>query len=394
MPVAIVSQWARRYVVVSALFLLLWQAGVIVGVPRRAAVTLGVFGFVLHMLFGKAYSLVPSYFDRDLAAAHAPAVQFPLTVAGTVGLFVTSLQGFPWAETAGTLGAVLWTLGVAVFLGTLLWTIRGNISGAATATGGANAHRKPVDRAANAFVPIGMAYLVAGSYEMVAIYTGMPALLDGYAPRVSHLLAAGTAGMFVFALGFRLLPRFLVASPPTWLVIVVLPTGALGPALLATTLGGGRWFVLGALVEAVAVVGFALAYLTLFVRSERRRVGFYGVLAGVCGGVLAVALGLAFAFGHRSPVLELVHFRLNVLGFLGLTIVGVAYQFYPPAVGTLPAASDRTALVSIGLLAGGLLAQLASVFVAVLPLLLVGELMTLLGAMLYVYVLLAVFDAR
>ena len=394
MSAAIVSRWAQRYVVVSALCLVLWQAGVLVGIPRAAEVILGVFGFVLHMLFGKAYSLVPSYFDRELAAPNALAIQLPLTVGGTAGLFVASLRGVPWAEAIGALGAVLWTLGVAVFLGTLLWTIRDDLSGAATGTGGANTHRKQVDRAANAFVPVGLAYLLAGTYETLAIHTGLPTVLDGYPPRVSHLLAAGTAGMFVFALGFRLLPRFVVATPPTWLVAVVLPTGAVGPALLATTLGGGRWFVLAAVVETIAVVGFSLAYIALFVRSDRRRVGFYGVLAGVCGGVLAVSVGLSFALGHRSPPLELVHFRSNVLGFLGLTIVGVAYQFYPPAVGTFPAASDRTAFVSIGALAGGLLVQLAGVLAGVRSALLIGELLTLIGAMLYAYVLLGVFDAR
>lgn len=394
MSAAIVSRWAQRYVVVSALFLIVWQAGALVGTPRAAEVIVGVFGFVLHMLFGKAYSLVPSYFDRELAAPHALAVQLPLTAGGTVGLFAASLRGFPWAEAAGTLGAILWALGVAVFLGTLLWTIRDNLSGAATGTGGANTHRKPIDRAANAFVPVGLAYLIVGSYEMLAIHTGLPTVLDGYLPRVSHLLAAGTAGMFVFALGFRLLPRFLVATPPMWLVAVVLPTGAVGPVLLATTLGGGRWFVLAAVIETIAVVGFALAYLALFVRTDRHRVGFDGVLAGVCGGVIAVTVGLSFALGYRSLALELVHFRLNVLGFLGLTIVGVAYQFYPPAVGTFPAASDRTALVSIAVLAGGLLVQLAGVLVGVAVLLLIGEFLTLVGAILYTYVLLAVFDAR
>lgn len=393
MSAAIVSRWAQRYVVVSALFLVCWQSGVLAGISRPAEVVLGVFGFVLHMLFGKAYSLVPSYFDRDLATPYAPAIQFPLTVAGTIGLFAASIRDFPWPNATAAAGAVLWALGVTVFLGTLLWTIRSNLLGAATGTGGANTHRKPIDRAANAFVPVGLVYLVAGSYEIVAIHAGLPTFLDGYLPRVSHLLAAGTAGMFVFALGFRLLPRFLVATPPTWLVAVVLPTGAVGPVLLATTLGDGRSFVLAALVETVAVVGFALAYLALFIRSERRRVGFYGVLAGVCGSLLAVALGISFALGHRSPALELIHFRLNVLGFLGLIIVGVAYQFYPPAVGTFRRASDRTAFISIGALAGGLLTQLVGVFVAV-PLLLAGEILTLVGAVLYTYVLLAVFDAR
>lgn len=393
MSVPTISRWARRYVIVSALFFVLWQVGAVVGIPRHTEVVLGVFGFVLHMIFGKAYSLIPSYFARELSLARAPAVQFPLTVGGTCGLLVASIQTDPaWI---GTLGAIAWGLGVSVFLGALLWTLRDNLLGRATGTSGTNIDRQSVDRIANGFVPIALLYLAVGSYETVAVYTGLPTLLDGYLPRISHLLAAGTAALLVFALGFRLLPRFLVASPPTWLVKVVLPTGALGPVVLATTLGGGGLgFTLGAIIEAVAVIGFALAYAVLFVRSERRRVGFYGVLAGAGSGVLAVALGVSFAFGHLSPSLALAHVRLNVLGFLGLTIIGVAYQFYPPAIGTLRGASNRTALLSIGSLAGGLLVQVVGLVGQLWSVTLFGELLTFIGAILYTYQLVAVFHAH
>lgn len=392
MTAAPVSRWARRYVAVSVLFLVAWQAGVVVGISRHAEVVLGVFGFVLHMVFGKAYSLVPTYFERDLAFSQAPAVQFPLAVAGAGGLVGASLRiGPSWL---GSVGALLWSLGVGVFLGTLLWTIRSNPTGRETATGEARAERRPVDRVANGFVPVAFLYLLAGTYETLAIHTGLPLLLDGYFPRVTHLLAAGTAGVLVFALGFRLLPRFLVASPSRPLVGVVLAAGALGPAVLATHLGDPPWFQLGALVEALAITGFALGYGLLFVRSERRRVGFYGVLAGAVSGVLAVTLGLWFAFGRRSPSLVLAHLRLNLLGFLGLTIVGIAYQFYPPAVGTLPGASDRTALVSIAALASGLLLQLVGLVGRGGVVTTLGQLLTLGGALLYAFLIVAAFTAR
>jgi hypothetical protein len=110
--------------------------------------------------------------------------------------------------------------------------------------------------------------------------------------------------------------------------------------------------------------------------------------------VLAVFLGLSFAFGHRTPSLVLGHFRLNVLGFLGLTIVGLVYQFYPPAVGVLPGSSDRSALVSIAFLAGGLLISIAGIGGTVPALERVGEGLALCGAMLYTYLLVGVFRAR
>jgi hypothetical protein len=392
MTAATVSRWARRFVLASVVFLLGWQAGAVLGVPRRAEVTVAVYGFVLPMVFGKAYSLVPTYFDRELAVPRAPAVQFPLVVLGAGGLVGASLGLGP--DWVGAVGAVSWGLGVSVFLGAILWTVRGNLTGRDTATGGPNAHREPVDRLANRFVPVALGYLAAGSYETVAMHTALTPLLGGSPPRVTHLLAAGTAALLVFALGFRLLPRFTTARPPRPLVAVVLPAGAVGPALLATHLGTGLWFQVGALLEAVAMVGFAATVGVLVVRSSRRRVGFYGVLAGAASGVVAVGLGVWFAVAHASPALVAAHLHLNLLGFLGLTIVGVAYQFYPPAVGALPGASDRAALGSIGGLTTGLGLQVVGLVTGVALVTTVGSALSLGGALLYAYLLVAVFAAQ
>lgn len=392
MTATTVSQWARRYVLVSVLFLVAWQVGVIVGIPKHTEVVLGVYGFILHMIFGKAYSLVPTYFDRELAFPRAPAVQFPFVVIGTGALVAASLQ----IGSAGfvSVGVALWGLGVGVFLGTLLWTIRSNLTGRDTATGEANAGRRPLDRLANGFVPIALGYLILGTYETLAVHTGLSPLLAGYAPRVTHLLAAGTAGLLIFALGFRLLPRFMVAAPPRWLVALVLSAGALGPILLATHLGEAPWFQLGALIEATAVTGFALGIGFLFVRSNRRRVGFYAVLAGAASGVIAVGFGLWFAFDQQSSALVLAHLRLNLLGFLGFTIIGIAYQFYPPAVGAAPGASDRTALISIVALATGLFMQVGGLGGDIPLLTTVGQLLTLGGSLLYAFLIVAAFATR
>lgn len=392
MTAARVSRWSRRYVLASLLFLLAWQVGVVIGISSHAAVILGLYGFVLHTIFGKAYSLVPTYFDREIAFARAPAVQFPFVATGVTALAGAALRvGPPWLA---AVGAALWTVGVGVFLGTLLWTVRGNLTGGDTATGEVNADRQPVDRWANALVPVALLYLAVGSYETLAVNTGAPPLLDGYFPRVVHLLAAGTASVSIFALGFRLLPRFAVAFPPRSLVAVVLPTGAVAPAVLATHLGDSPWFQLGAFLEAVAVGGFAVAVGALFVRSTRRRVGFSAVSAGALSGVVAVVFGLYFAFDGPAAALVRAHRRLNLLGFLGLTIVGVAYQFYPPAVGAFRLSSDRTALVSVGCLTGGLFAQVVGLLARMSLLTDFGEVLALCGALLYAYLIVAVFAER
>lgn len=107
-----------------------------------------------------------------------------------------------------------------------------------------------------------------------------------------------------------------------------------------------------------------------------------------------VAIGLSFAFHRVEPGFLTAHRRLNLFGFLGLTVVGMAYQFYPPNAGGLPGASDRTALVSIGSLAGGLLLQVIGLVGQYPAATTLGELMALAGAVLYAYLLVAVFAAR
>ncbi|SFR85214.1 hypothetical protein SAMN05216559_0052 [Halomicrobium zhouii] len=394
MSAATTSRWARLFVAFGALSFVTWQLATLAGLPRRVGVALGLYGFVFHVLFGKAYSLVPSYFDRQLAIPRAPAVHLPLTATGTLclALAAATVPGVP--SLVGSAGATLWAMGVAVFLAALGWTVRDNLTGAETATGGANEHRRPVDRWANLFVPVALAYLAVGTYGTLALWTPLPPIVDGFAPRVTHLLAAGTATLMVLAVGFRLLPRFLVASPPRPLVALVLPAGAVAPAILAATLYDGIWFQVGAALQGIAVGGFALAYVWLFVRTDRDRVGFYGVLAGAVAGLVGVALGVMFAFsGVSAPLIE-AHYRLNVAGFLGLTIVGVSYQFYPPAVGSIRGVGDRTAFASIGAIAAGLGLEVAGLVAAVPLVTTAGRGAVLVGVLLYAWVVLALFWER
>jgi len=385
MSVPAATRRVHRELHVALAFLVAWQVAALLGAPRDAAVWLGLLGFVLHVLFAKAYTLVPSYFARRLAVPWAPTVQLPLTALGAAGVAGATAGWLPrWL---GAVGATAWLLGVLVFVGSLAWTLRGNLTGAETGTGEPNADRRPVDRFANAFVPVAGAYLLVGSYALAASWTPLPVLLDGFVPRAAHLLGAGTAALLVFAVGFRLLPRFLVAHPPRALVAVVLPAGALGPALIAAGLPHGPWLDLGGALEATAVVGFALAFGWQFVRSDRRRVGFYPVGLGLLAGVVAAGLGLTMAAVGPLPALVRAHANLNLLGLLGLTVVGVTYQFYPPAVGQFPGASDRTALAVVGGLAGGLLVEVLGLLTGVAPLVTAGRALATLGAVGYALLL-------
>lgn len=388
---ATVSRWTRRFVAAGACWLVLWSLAALFALPRRTEVTLVLFGFVFHTLFGKAYALVPSYFDRTLAFPRAPAIQLALSVLGTAGL---AAVGLPWVPAlVGAAGALLWAAGVAVFLGTLAWTIRDNLAGAETGTGDHDADRRPVDRIANAAMPVAFAYLAVGTAVLVAAHIPVDAPFP-YAPRRTHLFAAGTAALLVFAVGFRLLPRFFVADPPKTLVAVALPSGAGAPVLLALTLPAGPIFRFGAALEALAVVAFALAVLWLIARSDRERVGRYGVGLGAISGVAVVGLGLSFAFVGLDTALVVTHYRFALVGFLGLTIVGVATQFYPPAVGEFPVDGDRLALGVLVALAGGLLVDAAGRLTDQPTIATGGLALAALGAVGYTWLLHGIFRQR
>jgi hypothetical protein len=394
MAPAAVSRGSRRFVVLGVAFLVAWQVATLAGARRSTLALLGVHGFVVHVVLGKATALVPSYFDRDLAVPGIARATLPATALGAAALAGWT-EGW-LSDSTGVAGAVLWALGVVGTLAVLAWTVRDNLSGGETGTGDANADRRPVDRAANAVVPVAGLYLLAGAYETVAVVADLPPLAGHHLPGAVHLLAAGGALLALFGVGFRLLPRFLVASPPRPLVWVVLASGALAPVLLVAGFGGGPLFRAGAALEATAVVGFAAAYTVLYARSDSSRVGFHAVLAAVLSGVAGVAVGLAFAFHALvpTPTTVLAHLRLNVLGLLGLSIVGVTYQFYPPTVGAFPFSTDRAALASILALAGGLWLEAAGWLVGVAQIWRAGAALGLAGAGLFAYLVASALASR
>jgi hypothetical protein len=385
------STWSRATVATGIAALVAWQALVLVDGPTDAALLLALPGFVLHVLVGKAYALVPSYFARSLTPAWAPAAGLPLTAGGTVAL--VTWQRFALPASVGAAGAVAWALGVGVFAGSLAWSLRENLTGAETGTGDHDAHRRRLDRYANPYLGVAVGYLVVGAVDLVGVVAGGPTLVARRLAAVAHLLGAGGALLALLAVGTRLLPRLLVASPPAPVAYAMLPAAALGPVLLSSSLGAGPTFVAGAACEAAAVVGFVLFVLVTLRRSDRRRAGFAGVLAGGLAGVVSVGLGVRFALVGIDPALVVAHRRLNLVGLLGLPIVGVAVQFYPPSVGRSRLAGERTVTAALALLGVGLAVEVVGVVATPLATT-AGRTLVLAGSALVAAVIFDVFRSR
>ncbi|WP_411966027.1 hypothetical protein [Haloferax sp. YSMS24] len=385
------SRWSRWFVVLSVAFLVCWRLGALVGIPRRAEVILALFGFVFHVVFGMAYLLIPSYFGTVLSTDRIPLVHLVLAVSGTVLLVLSAFAVGP--PSLGMLGALLWSGGVAAFVSALFWSIRDELRRGETGTASHRQAFEWVDRYANRFVPVAFFYLVVGSYELLARSTTLPGLTDGYFPRITHLLAAGFVVLLVFTLGVRLAPRFLGVPAPRALTAVVLPAGAVGPGLVAIGLSSGPVFVAGAVAEAVAFVGFAALYLVVFLQSDRRRIGSESVLAGVLSGVAGVTIGLTVALGPLvglppfSAAAVQAHLQLNLLGFLGLVVVGFALMFFPPTAGRFRGSNERTARLTIAVLVAGVVVSVVGQFTGGSVVATVGDGVVLIGTFGYGYLL-------
>ena len=399
-----ISRWSRRYVLIGVIALCCWQVATVAGLPRRTTVALGVFGFVFHVVFGKSYALVPAYFDADLVFEHAPMVQLPFIVMGTACLALDPLLARRFRVDLGVLGGVLWTVGVAVFVGSIVLTIAEPLRRGTTGTGDHNADRRPLDRFTNRFVPIVLLYLLAGSYETVAGQVSKLPPLIGVQAAATHLLAAGAATLLVVTLGFRLLPRFLGAHPTRSSAALVLPVAATAPGIIAGGFVDERLLPVGAALMVIAMVGFALVVFRMWFQSDKRRIGLHALLPSATFGVIGVLFGGLFAVGGTSPALIETHLRVNLLGFLGLMIVGTSFQFYPPRLGAFPGSSNRSASVAIAALAFGLgIEVLGAAVIAVLnpamallstQAITLGRWLTLFGVFGYAYLIASVFRTR
>lgn len=187
---------------------------------------------------------------------------------------------------------------------------------------------------------------------------------------------------------------FYRASPPNPLRWLVLITGAVAPLFLGVTLWVNPLFRVGAAIESIAMVGYALVVCITGYRTERRRCGYLGIALGAVAGVVAVAVAAPVAFGTAWVDRWAAFHRTAVLwGFFPLTIVGYAFLFFPVTGGRVPSSSRRVARATIVLLAVGLLIRLFGITGHMDVLHLVGATISSAGAILYCYLIVRRFYA-
>lgn len=377
------GRWTRYFAVASALSGVALQVAFLLGAPLRATAVLGLFGAVLPMAFGMAYLLLPSYLGRTLSTERLPGVHLVAAYAGAVLLVADELVGPD--PRLGSAGGVLWTVGVAVFLGTLLWTAAPVIaSEPRKLLETSRPKRSP--RLAGAAIPVAVGYLAVGTVALLSATTPLPDLVGASLPVAVHYYAVGFAALLVFALGARLLTGFFRVSPPANATRAVLLCGAVAPAVLGVRFWNPPWFRVGAALAFAAMAGYAALVGIVAFRTDRQRVGLPGISLGAAAGVVGVGLAAPVAFGGAGTLVA-AHVPVILDGFFLLTIAGYAYQFFPVTNGQFRGATERTALATLGLLAAGTALLAIGTLAEIPPVRSSGAATALVGAAGYAYLL-------
>jgi hypothetical protein len=118
------------------------------------------------------------------------------------------------------------------------------------------------------------------------------------------------------------------------------------------------------------------------------------VLVGAVFAVVGVGFGVWFAFVGIDPSGVASHYRVMLLGFLSVTIMGVSFQFYPPDIGEGWFVSNQAAGVSLGCIAGSVVLHVVGSMGELAGVVLVGYGVSVVGAVLYASILFQLFFER
>jgi len=380
-----VSRWTHAFTVASALGMVGLQATYLLDWPIRAIGLFGLLGAVLPMTFGMAYLLLPAYVGTTLATPRLPGVHFVVSYAGAAVLVTGQLTTLPRLLVVA--GATLWSIGVACFLAALGTTVVPVLQADPSVVIRSRDRPQRSTRVATATVPLAILYLAVGTIALLAKWFDIPAVPGASIPGIVHYYAVGFAVLLIVSLGARLLVGFFHVVPPRPLTWGALGGGVVAPAFIA----GGFWvwplFQVGAVVLAFGVLCYLGMVAAVVARTERRRVGLVGILAGAFAGAGGVLVAVTVAIGGGAAWLIEAHVPLVLDGFLLLTIIGYAYEFFPIGMGQFTGASDRVALSTIAALGIGVVLRAVAPPLGAPLIGVVGVALSIVGTSVYAYVL-------
>lgn len=380
-----VSRWTHRFTVASASAMVGLQVAFLFDASYRFVAIIGLFGAVLPMVFGMAYLLIPSYVSQTLSTERLPGVHFVVSYVGTGLLAVHELFGLD--SSVATSGIVLWSIGVMIFVGTLLWTVVPALRTSQKLVGLAGPQSRRTTRLATMAIPVGVGYLIAGTVVLLSIAFNFTMPPNATFSMVVHFYATGFVALLIFALGIQLMAGFFGVVPPAPLAYLLLFCGGIAPGVLATNFYHPPWFIAGAGLESIAMIGYGCLVAIVVYRTNRQRVGLYGITLGAVAGVVSVGV----AFGIVTGFFEFLTIGVHVIGvlngFLFLTIIGYAYQFFPVTSGQFRGATERSGKTTILLLGTGTVLQAVNVAVETYWLRIGGVTFALLGTCGYAYLM-------
>ena len=380
-----VSRWTHAFAVASALGMVGLQTTYLLDWPIRAIGLFGLLGAVLPMTFGMAYLLLPAYVGTTLATPRLPGVHLVISYAGAAVLVAGQLTTLP--RPLVTAGASLWSLGVACFLAALGATIVPVLRADPSVVIRSRDRPQRSTRAATATVPFAILYLAIGTIALLARASSIPVIPATSIPGVVHFYAVGFAALLIISLGARLLVGFFHVVPPRPLTWGALGGGVVAPALIAGSFWRGPLFQVGAVVLSFSVICYLGMVAIVAVRTDRRRVGLLGVLAGAFAGAGGVFVAATVAISGEDAWLLEAHVPLVLDGFLLLTIIGYAYEFFPIGTGQFTGASDRIGLATLVTLGFGVVLRAVEPLLGAPVVGDVGATLGIVGTSIYAYVL-------
>ncbi len=302
-----------------------------------------IFGFIAMLIFGMSYNLIPifsrrvKWYSNKMIIAHLLVANLALIVM----MMRYLLPPTPSTAILHVIFAILWLIGVLLYNANIILTVRMPAHSYKTKV---RVNTIKLDKIASRFTIFSGIYVTIGALTLALEDIFIPF------PVVVHWHTTGFIMLMIIGTGYHVFPRITRVQIPYKVAFLSLP-GIIAPLLL-TLSQMNPWssqllFLIGALLEYMAVLSFACALTYMVVKAPKKRfVMAYYFMSAMS---MIIGLGIGVSFGlYPDLVTELlqVHAFINLFGIVTFLIFGVSFQmifFYP----TLPNTVKKFAQVFI-----------------------------------------------